>query len=373
MEIHSDLSQPSNERLVNVSNHKFSSDIRVEIAALTDLDNWHALLLVLEDYLIIGLSIASCYLISWYLYPVAVLIIGARHRGLANLLHASVHRTLAKNPLLNFLLGSIFSGYLIFQQVVIYQQSHVLQHHGNFGDSVKDPDYNYHIEAGLYQNLTPTEFRFRYILLPLIGAKVPAYLFYVIRERFWTKVDSDKQTAFVSAIVDKSLFLGQWLLILGMLGYLGLIKEFLLFWIVPYLTSFMILGWFTELSEHYPLIQLSNDTICMSRNRHGNWIERFLTGIHNDHYHQEHHLNPAIPMWNLPKAHQIHIRDSVYSEWDSQWGGIFFSADRNRKTLLYYLMNRLKNMHSQKQMVSPDVSEANLADDSLSRKDYTIR
>ncbi|XWK91415.1 MAG: fatty acid desaturase [Phormidium sp.] len=67
--------------------------------------------------------------------------------------------------------------------------------------------------------------------------------------------------------------------------------------------------------------------LYMSRNRHSHWLENFLTGMHNESYHLVHHLNPTIPFWNLPKAHQIYLRDKNYALFDRQAGGIFISAN----------------------------------------------
>lgn len=80
------------------------------------------------------------------------------------------------------------------------------------------------------------------------------------------------------------------------------------------------------MSEHYPLMNNSIN-LYKTRNRHSHWLEKFLTGMHNESYHLVHHLNPAIPFWNVPKAHQIYLQDKNYDQFDRQAGGIFISAN----------------------------------------------
>src|SRR6185503_1043812 len=102
-----------------------------------------------------------------------------------------------------------------------------------------------------------------------------------------------------------------------------LLVELLLFWVIPYLTSFQILGWYIELSEHTPFLENQTVDLYMARNRKSRGLEKFLTGIHNDHHHLDHHLNPAIPFWNLPKANRIWLQDPNYAAQDRRTGGLF--------------------------------------------------
>ena len=151
-------------------NYQFENDICQEISSLSKLDNWHCFLALLEDYVIIFLMAATCS-VSWYLYPVAVLIIGSRQRALATLLHEASHKSLAKNKLLNFAIGTFFSGYFVLQTMGSYRESHVRFHHGHFGNIELDPDYKFAIEAGWYARPQSVEkFTLHNIVLPFLLA-----------------------------------------------------------------------------------------------------------------------------------------------------------------------------------------------------------
>src|ERR1700752_3981453 len=97
--------------------HRFAKQIREDLKPLYALDNWHGPLALAEDVLVIILAILSPYFLQpvmGWVAPYLVIslpLIGFRMRALATLLHESSHCTLAKNPALNFVLGTFCSGY----------------------------------------------------------------------------------------------------------------------------------------------------------------------------------------------------------------------------------------------------------------------
>lgn len=115
----------------------------------------------------------------------------------------------------------------------------------------------------------------------------------------------------------------------------GWIKELFLFWWIPFLVIHPVIGWFSELSEHYPMMESTNTARFYSRNRYagvgGKIFYRYALGLFS---HLTHHLYPAIPHWNLKKATEILRQDVIFAEWDNYWGGIFSSSTPNRTSLL---------------------------------------
>ncbi|MCC3436794.1 fatty acid desaturase [Microcoleus sp. PH2017_05_CCC_O_A] len=146
-----------NSKREKFEKHPFDPEIRKELRPCFELDNWHGLLELLEDWSIIaGVTLVSELVLNRHLfagvvvYVTAILIIGARMRALADLLHQSAHRTLAKNKVLNFVLGTFPSGYLVLQSFTGYYFSHIKRHHNYLGDPALDPDYIGLQENGLY-------------------------------------------------------------------------------------------------------------------------------------------------------------------------------------------------------------------------------
>lgn len=321
-------------------------EIRKKIRKLTVLDNWHCIVYLAKDYFIIAVCIATCLKISMWLYPFAWILIGTRQRGLANILHAASHNTLARNRIWNLVAGTFLSGYLVGQKYVLYCYSHVTNHHGHLGDRSLDPDYKLHLSAGLYERKTQLGFIWTYIIKAFLGLKVPQYLLYVFRDRLAGKVPKKFDNKIISHKKDCLFFTSLWLGIISLALYFNFFHFLLLFWLIPLSTSAMIIGWFIEMAEHFPLVQVSKDKLYMTRNRNAGSFELFFTGVHFDNYHLEHHLNPNVPMWNLPKSQQVRLENEVYRQWDESWGGIFSRCDRKttRQTFYQYIFSKEANV-----------------------------
>lgn len=298
--------------------YKFSLNIKSQLIELTKLDNWHGLLALLEDSILILTSILITSQITWFFYPIALLVIGSRQRALTTILHDSAHGILAKNKSLNCVLGTFCSGYLIFQQMIPYKKSHCHGHHSHLGDPKLDPDFKFYLEEGLYYAQSPRDFLVKHIIKPLLLFKVPQYIFYLVKYRLFGKGGDLYETiimlAYLFTIVSASVWFGFW-------------DELILLWLVPYITVFQVLGYFIEVSEHYPMVGNNTVDLYMTRNRFSPWYEAFFTSIHRENFHLIHHLMPSIPFWNLAKAHKILLADPNYFRHNSRTGGIFFSSN----------------------------------------------
>jgi len=296
------------------------------------MDNWHCLLAWIEDVLIIGIFIFLAHSVSYYFYPLSLIVIGSRQRALATLVHESAHKRLAKNNFLNNILGTFLSGYLIFQKMSAYKKSHIANHHAHFGDKNKDPDYIYALKEGIYEkDLTAKLFLKKYIFYPFLLTKMPSYINSLIFDRLLE--NENKQETFILIFF--------WVIIIGSSIIGDFFSLLLMFWIIPYLTTFQITGWFIELAEHFPLMNNSY-SLHMSRNRHSRGVEKFLTGMHNENYHLVHHINPGVPFWNMKKAHNLYMEDEEYVVWDKKTEGIFFSHN-NRQSIIKSMMEHFNN------------------------------
>ncbi|MFP4338740.1 MAG: fatty acid desaturase, partial [Halothece sp.] len=96
---------------------------------------------------------------------------------------------------------------------------------------------------------------------------------------------------------------------------------FLLYWIVPLLTTSNWFGSFIQLAEHYPLIETAESIdLYLSRNRILSPISNFFIGTHSEGYHLIHHLFPSLPLWNMKKAHSILMQDEMYAALHQETG-----------------------------------------------------
>jgi fatty acid desaturase len=318
---------------------RLSLQIRRELRALCKLDNHHGALGLLFDYAVIALAVYLSVGVSYWLYPVSLLLIGSSQRAMVNILHEASHKVLARNGKLNVLLGTVFSGHLVFHMYNPYRSSHIGFHHRHLGDPEQDPDYGFHEECGIYDPRTSnTAFFLHNILLAVFGMRTLEYVRYVVEDRLLFRQDQVAVSMPISLRTERWVMAGMWAAVLTPLTLGGFLLEFFLFWIVPLFTTAVAIGWLSELAEHYPLPESESKQILMTRNRHGWAIERFLIGRHNDNFHLVHHLNTGVPFWNMKKAHRVLLGDQAYARWDSLWAGILTRSpgSRDRETLISY-------------------------------------
>ncbi|HXT83499.1 MAG TPA: fatty acid desaturase, partial [Verrucomicrobiae bacterium] len=187
----------------------------------------------------------------------------------------------------------------------------------------------YHIKLGLY-NRSPLLLQKKLLRQWLLLAKyIKSYSCYIIQNRIYDALslnENCKNMLIFNAIM------------LSLFVWLGIIKYYFLFWIIPMLIFYPLIGWLIELSEHYPLVQQNRIDIMMSRNRFSHWLEGLFFNIHNENYHLTHHLKPRVPFWNIKRAHFILMSDEIYCKINQAMGGIFLSRNRQETVLRQLLL-----------------------------------
>jgi dihydrorhizobitoxine desaturase len=322
--------------------HRFDRSILKEIKALQG-DNWHGPLYILKDYAVIAAFVYIVIEASWWLYPVAAIMIGAHQRGISTILHDSAHGVLTKNRSLNFLLGTLPTAWIIFQRHFAYKDSHVYTHHPFLGRADADPDLEFFIAEGVFTPQSDPSFVWRIVVLPFFGSKTIAYLGYLVRNRYQIvrksllgtheKQPANRETDWRYRF-DRWGFYIFWISSFGAALMFGFLPELILLWVAPYLTIFHIIGWFIEMSEHCSSIDSQTINLHMARNRRSRHLEKWLTAINNDHHHLDHHLDPTTPFWRLPEAHAARMKDAAYASHCSESGGIFQAGPNGEPSIL---------------------------------------
>ncbi|MDQ0858856.1 fatty acid desaturase family protein [Bacillus sp. V2I10] len=283
--------------------HRFSKEIMLKIRDLQQRNNWYNFFAIGLDWFIISLAIVLNYFIpTVWMYLISLVIIGSRMRGLDIMMHESSHRMLFKNRKLNKWVACFFAAYPIMISHKAYCKSH-MSHHKYLWSEV-DPDKQRYQIVGLDK---PPENRMKFFihhcLKPLLLVHVPNYLIGMIKVTAYAKdeprLDQVIRTVYWGVIIINSIIFGFW-------------QELILFWFVPFLTTFQVLKYWAEMAEHAGLE--SEQEIFASRNSFGNWFERSLIHPHRNSYHLVHHLFPAVPHYNIKKAHLILLEDSEYQK-----------------------------------------------------------
>ncbi|AJK50098.1 fatty acid desaturase family protein [Burkholderia plantarii] len=326
----------------------FSRDITRELAELRP-DNLTGALYVLKDYLVMLACAFATVHLSWWLYPLAVLIIGAHQRGLTTVSHDAAHRILARNTRWNHFLGITFAAYPLFQRHWAYRVSHVHLHHPHLGDPEKDPDLKFFLSSGVYQVREPRAYAAAIVWKAILGGATLRYLKYLWHNRFLIADRDNKEIDRRGAVIDTYGFVAFWVVVIAGFAAAHALHLLLLFWIVPYLTTFQILGWFIEIAEHSPMCETEVDNVHLTRNRKGNLIERLLVGVNLDEYHLEHHLSPGVPFWLLRRAQQIRLRDPDYAKLAASWGGLFVRGPQGQPSVIGQLLERNRRLYEARQ------------------------
>lgn len=328
---------------------RFSRDIMRDLAKLRP-DNITGALYIVKDYAVMLLCALVTIYGSWWFYPVAVVLIGAHQRGLTTISHDAAHRILAKTSWWNNFLGVTFAAYPIFQRHWAYRVSHVHLHHPHLGNPGKDPDLQFFLESGVYKVEEPKKYKNKLILGSIFGGATVRYLKYLWTNRFLVSDSEETSIKKSSLAIDLLGFILFWFVVLAAVFALDGAKYFLLFWLVPYLTAFQVLGWFVEIAEHSPMCETENENVYLTRNRKGNLIERILFGVNFDEYHLEHHLSPGIPFWRLKEAQEIRLRDPRYAELADTWGGLFVKGPKGQASVISQLLERNRKLWEVDQM-----------------------
>jgi len=259
---------------------------------------------ILFDWSVIIATIYCCIqLPSIPLYILAVVIIGARMHALAILAHDATHFRFLKNRQWNDSITNVLIMYPVFSSIEKYRQNH-LRHHQHL-NTMDDPDWVAKLTKRAFQfPKSKTEFLLTtFSYMALYQGVLDAYWFLKRFNNMNGKGSNDPER--------KTLKLGFYLLLIIGLSLSGLWTTFLLFWVVPYFSTFFMFQYIRSVAEHFGELAYEDD-LSASRTTKPFLIEKFFIAPHNVGYHLEHHLYPGIPFYNLPKLHHLLMTQAMY-------------------------------------------------------------
>ncbi|KSZ63630.1 fatty acid desaturase [Staphylococcus epidermidis] len=280
----------------------FSKEIRKELKPLIKKNNYNNVIALLFDWFVIFSSILiSVTFNNILIYLVAIILIGSRMRAFDNLMHEACHRFLFTNKFWNKWIACLFVAFSVFTSYTAYCNSH-FQHHRNLWDEENDPDTKRYRLVGLDKPQKSTKmFVKNHIVKVLLLFHVPKYIVGTVSANLYTKEVPKSEiwvkNIFWIAIITSSVIFNFWLYLI-------------LYWLIPILTTFQIIRYWAEMAEHSGLNNKSE--LTASRNTFGMPWTIFIFHPHHDNYHLVHHLFPAIPHYNLKKAHEILMKDTAY-------------------------------------------------------------
>lgn len=274
-----------------------------EIKILFKLEPFLHFSAIVFDWCIIASMIYFCISFpSILLYIISVIIIGARMHGLSVLVHDTAHYRAMKNRTWSDRLANLYLMYPIFTSIESYRRNHFL-HHSKLNTN-EDPDWT--------SKINKDEFKFPQSKFKFLS-KLASYFFLYqgVMDILWLmKRLKDNKSEKPEPKLLKILF---YIILFGVITFFNLWLYYILFWIVPFLTTFLMFQYIRSVSEHFGGLKYDKP-INSTRTVIPNLIEKFFIAPHNVHYHLEHHLYVGVPFYNLEKLHKILMKEDEYKK-----------------------------------------------------------
>jgi fatty acid desaturase len=271
---------------------------------------WRWLLGVAIEWTMIAGSMWLCWHFRWWwLWPLAIVVIGTRQHALGIMAHEGTHFLVSRNRHLNDFLANALSAYPITYPVQGYRTFH-LEHH-KWLDTPKDPE-----RASV--DLFPEEWRFpmprarmwRIALLDIVASSrkpVRALIRYI-----W-QVPGGNTGHVVGVILYHAA-------VLALALYTHTVALYLLLWLVPLFSVALLCFRIRTAAEHSAVAAGERfqrgdvDTMATTRTTIGCPISsKILLGPHNMAYHIEHHLFPNVPVFRLRALHKVLMTHPLYA------------------------------------------------------------
>lgn len=282
---------------------KLSAQARDELQALNVKRPWRFLAeAVIAWVLIIG-AISVAQVADSILVSILVMaFVATRQNVLGLLVHDQAHCTSLK-PWPGDLIVNLLCAYpLLVLTVEGYAQVHLAHHKHFFTDQDPDhqrksgDDWRIPMSARRLARLCTRDF----LMLSVIG---------LVRGKRMS-VDTTYKRPHPTPVWVRLTFYG---VVAGLLTWTGTWGLFALYWLLPLLTFFQLIVRWGALCEHeynHPGATVAETSpIIMLR-----WYEKLLMPNLNFTLHPYHHYHPGIGFYNLPRVHELYVREGLVDE-----------------------------------------------------------
>jgi len=290
----------------------FAGGIPVKLSKeeLADLSRINPFLSWLHICSELSAIVAAIYLCERFwsplVYLLAIAIIGARQHALLILMYDGVHYRLFRNRRLNDCVSELLAWpHLVAARS--YRKNHIAHH--RYLNSEKDPDWKRRQGDPAWVFPKPADDLARLLFRDVSGLNALV----LIR----------LAASLISADTVSAMFLiaryGFYAVSLTLIVYMGALKCFALYWVIPLFTWLVMIMRVRSIAEH-SAIESADAVYAQTRTTRAAWLERIFLAPKNVNYHLEHHFFPSVPFYRLPKLHALLLTKPGFSEGAHQTG-----------------------------------------------------
>ena len=268
-----------------------------ELASVRARSDVKGLLCVAHAWAVIAVAIAIYA--QWpnpATFVLAVVIVGSRQLGLAILMHDGAHGIFMRTRRWNDPVSQWLTAFPIFADTLPYRHYHLAHH--RLTQQPDDPD--------LYLSAP----------FPITRSSLRRKMFRDITGQTGLK---QRRAQIRAALGRPGLPLSQrWatfrrklggpilanLALIALFAAAGKPHYYLMFWLLPLLTWYMVILRIRNIAEH-AIVPDDNDVLRSARTTYASWWERALLAPYWVNYHVDHHLLMYVPCYNLARLHAL--------------------------------------------------------------------
>ncbi len=233
-------------------------------------------------------------------YLAAIVFIGTRFRAVSNIVHECVHYAFAQHRRANDLFGRLLS-VLTLSSFTHYRTAH-LSHHRYTGDYERDLDFKDYREFRYEDQMNWRTLR-RHLLTGLLLRHVFKYVGKTGHDENDPWYVNTIRLIYLSTVV---------LLCSGLAGWTASCVV-TLYLVVPFLTTFQIMIYWSDVMDHGGLIDQEDEFYRTRNSCVTNPVLRTLFFPRQDCYHLAHHLFPNVPIEFLGRCHEALLNAEFYA------------------------------------------------------------
>jgi len=295
---------PSLPRAVLGGGHQLTRKAREDIITLSGARPLRFLTVLVTNWLAIAALIAlGVYADSWVVTGVCIVLIGWRQLVLGLLLHDQVHRLGLRGKYGDWIVNCLAAYPILVTTVEDYAKVHLMHHKYFFTE--RDPD---HIRKSGAEWAFPMPLRrfMGIIARDLTGINTVR----VIRGKTAPKNADEFTRRNPTPVWLRVIF---WVMCISAISVFGGWYLFLVYWILPLLTTFQLALRWIAVTEH---IYNAENALCLDVTPliELRWWQKLIFPDLNFALHAYHHEHPGVPFGNLPKVHEIYKREGLVNE-----------------------------------------------------------